>query len=191
MSGSKEKLQKAFLALLGEKPFEKITIKEIVERAGVSRASYYRHYYTQMSLLEQIIDDFFAELSNIPEKNGVELPFHGEQDWRFKAVVYQMLLCYKKHGRELKCILESTVGSVLEKRIYEYLDTEFRPKTAEGAEQVVSAADINRFCAAGFVRFLHDWIVSDCAAPVEEMLDFTLRISELAARYARETQEKQ
>ena len=39
-----EKITDGLLELMGEKPFEKITVSDIVRRAEVGRASFYRHF---------------------------------------------------------------------------------------------------------------------------------------------------
>lgn len=51
-------LRGAMLELLKEKPFEKITVKEIVERAGVSKGTLYAHYDNLHALM---CDCFFHE----------------------------------------------------------------------------------------------------------------------------------
>ena len=41
---TKRAIQKAFVALLREKPIEKITVKEIAERAEINKTTFYSHY---------------------------------------------------------------------------------------------------------------------------------------------------
>lgn len=41
---TRECLQKALIFLMGEKPFNKISITELVKISGVSRQSFYRNY---------------------------------------------------------------------------------------------------------------------------------------------------
>ena len=43
---TKRAIQKAFVALLREKPIEKITVKEIAERAEINKTTFYSHYET-------------------------------------------------------------------------------------------------------------------------------------------------
>ena len=49
-----EKMDKAFLELLQRKDFSFITVKEICEKAGVNRSTFYLHYQDQSALLEDI-----------------------------------------------------------------------------------------------------------------------------------------
>ncbi len=47
-------IQEAFIELAAERGFEAITIGDIVKRAGVNRATFYRHYQDKYDLLDQI-----------------------------------------------------------------------------------------------------------------------------------------
>ena len=56
------KMDKALIELLEKKDFEYITIKEICEKAGVNRSTFYLHYENTVDLLREatqyIIDGF-------------------------------------------------------------------------------------------------------------------------------------
>ena len=47
-------IQSAFVALLREKPVEKITVKEIAERAEINKTTFYAHYETLDALMNQM-----------------------------------------------------------------------------------------------------------------------------------------
>ena len=59
-------LQAAFRKLLNEKPFQKISVKEITEEAGIARHTFYNHYETKdellNSFLDEILDGFFGQI---------------------------------------------------------------------------------------------------------------------------------
>lgn len=58
----------AFLALRSEKPLEKITIRELSERAAIHKATFYLHYHDIYELSEtlekEVIDDILNGLSD-------------------------------------------------------------------------------------------------------------------------------
>lgn len=56
-----ESIQRAMIQLLQAKSFQAITIKELVERAGVSRSAFYRNYQTKEEVLQSIVYNSFAE----------------------------------------------------------------------------------------------------------------------------------
>lgn len=51
---SREALTGALLALLEEKPFDQLTIREITARAGTGYATFFRHYPTKEALLGDV-----------------------------------------------------------------------------------------------------------------------------------------
>lgn len=60
-------IRKAFMELLCRKPIQSISIKELCDRAGVSRGTFYAHYADIYDLLHQIEDDMVAEISSALE----------------------------------------------------------------------------------------------------------------------------
>lgn len=66
------KMDEAFMELLEEKDFEYISVKEICERAGVNRSTFYLHYETIGDLLEEsisYINEKFQEYYNQNDEN--------------------------------------------------------------------------------------------------------------------------
>lgn len=57
----KESIETALAELMKKKPFGDITVTEIVEKAGVSRVSYYRNYYYKEDVLFSAMDRIATE----------------------------------------------------------------------------------------------------------------------------------
>lgn len=53
----KKQITDAMFELMHEKSFSDITITELIKRAGVARASYYRNYSSKEDVLETLMDD--------------------------------------------------------------------------------------------------------------------------------------
>ena len=67
-------LTDAFLSLLAEKPLEDISISELVDTAGVGRASFYRNYERKEDILKLYLDTLFREWTDgWGEKDGAAL----------------------------------------------------------------------------------------------------------------------
>ncbi len=52
---TEQAIREAFVQLLEEKPLNKITVRDIVERCGINRNSFYYHYQDIPSLVEEIV----------------------------------------------------------------------------------------------------------------------------------------
>lgn len=65
-------LADSFKELVQEKPVEKITIKEIADRAGVIRVTFYNHFQDKYELLEWICREEVVNPARILLWNGME-----------------------------------------------------------------------------------------------------------------------
>lgn len=59
---SRKALTAALLALLEERPFDQLTIREIASRAGIGYATFFRHYPTKEALLSDVASEEIAAL---------------------------------------------------------------------------------------------------------------------------------
>lgn len=64
-----EHLRNALLELLSQKPLSDISISELVEKANVGRASFYRNYEQKEDILKAHIDSLFREWMAEWQKN--------------------------------------------------------------------------------------------------------------------------
>lgn len=62
------RMKSAMLELMTHTPFEKITVKQICEKAGVNRGTFYSHYTDIYSMLNEIEDRLDNELIKISQK---------------------------------------------------------------------------------------------------------------------------
>ena len=60
---TRDALGDALIALMQEKPFETITVQEVLDRAHVSRSTFYSHYSDKDDLLMSDAEEFFESLS--------------------------------------------------------------------------------------------------------------------------------
>ena len=60
---SRERLGDALVALLLERPFDEIKVQDVLDRAGVSRATFYTHYRDKNDLFLSDADEFFEAMA--------------------------------------------------------------------------------------------------------------------------------
>jgi AcrR family transcriptional regulator len=61
---TKVALGEALVTLMEEKPFDSITVQDVLDRAHVSRATFYTHYSDKDDLLMSDAEEFFEMISN-------------------------------------------------------------------------------------------------------------------------------
>ncbi len=89
-------LNKALLILLSKKPLNDISISELVDEAGVGRASFYRNFDSKEDILKLHIRSLFNEWIKEWDKQNVIL---SEQ-------IYNMIQHFEKHNRFYKLLNE-------------------------------------------------------------------------------------
>lgn len=106
---TKECIESALILLMKEKPFQKITIQEIIRRAGVGRSSYYRNYTTKEEILESRLDSLILETTNTMGK--FDFSTKGTKSW------IAVLKVAKNHASEYKLLLEAGFGDKILRKI--------------------------------------------------------------------------
>ena len=73
MSGfTKEIIAKTFTEILDEKPMSKVTVRDIVERCGVNRNTFYYHFRDIPDVVEFVLKRKWDEIQEAPqEKNSI------------------------------------------------------------------------------------------------------------------------
>ena len=67
---TRNRLGDALIALLLAKPFDDITVQEVLERARVSRSTFYEHYRDKNDLFLSDVDEFFAGMATLLTRNA-------------------------------------------------------------------------------------------------------------------------
>jgi len=83
--------------------YDKITITDIVKKAGVGRASFYRHYYTKEDVISDSFKDQLKEFQNKWSKDEDEL--------------FQLMQYFYNHKKLLDVLFKSDLEDLLLKLI--------------------------------------------------------------------------
>jgi AcrR family transcriptional regulator len=67
---TRDALGDALVALMHEKPFETITVQHVLDRAHVSRSTFYTHYSDKNDLFLSDVEDFFEMMSTALIRHG-------------------------------------------------------------------------------------------------------------------------
>lgn len=178
-SRSKEAIQRALVELLLDKPLDKITVTEVVARAGVSRVTYYRAFYSLHEVIEEALDDIFGRVEAIvPHQSSGGAPVSRRAS---ELSTYQVLALYKENVTFLQPLMLGSLASEAIERMYELVLNLTSPeplmrsrgaKTSPAEVNVVSMTRI--YIAAGMTAVMVDWIRGGCVTPAEDVLDFII-----------------
>ena len=56
---SRQAIYQAFITLLNQQSYEKITVQKLIDEANVGRSTFYAHFETKEALLEEVCQDLF------------------------------------------------------------------------------------------------------------------------------------
>ena len=170
------RMDEAFLELIEKKDFAYITVKEICEKAGVNRSTFYLHYETVGDLLEEsvqhIIDrfvefmpydtaDFLKKLNECPlEELYLSTP--------------EYLTPYLTYIKEHRRIFRTSVEQAAALRMYDaYTDLNRYILTPILNRYKVPAEDQNyilQFYIQGIMAVINEWLKTDCADSIEHVI---------------------
>jgi len=67
---TRDRLGDALVALILEKPFEAITVRDVLARARVSRSTFYAHFRDKQDLFVSDIDEFLEMMASLLTRRG-------------------------------------------------------------------------------------------------------------------------
>ena len=143
----------AMFELLEKKGYAHITVQNLVNRAGVCRASFYRNYFTRDEVIERFLDGIFTEAyprESMSSANVEECILHF-----FKTAL--------KYRRQLRALLQ--------RGLLDRVSMAFYRQTLEQIRhlQVLNNKYQPYFFSGASAAMLCAWVENDFAEPPEEM----------------------
>ncbi len=160
---TRTELRRALLILMLEKPVDKITVKELCDKADINRGTFYAHYASPEQLLAQVENEFYldllAEVASFREAEDVQR-------------IFEDALVALRERRELASALFGPHG-----------DREFLSRVVHVAHDMCIvqwggvSPEVSRelleklysFISFGVARVLQDWLVSGAEEPPERL----------------------
>lgn len=104
----RECITSALFSLLEKKDFEKITISEIIKKAGVSRMGFYRNYNDKQNVIEAfILEKFIETVKEIKSKRKL--------NFRITNIMITTLENFQKFSHYIKLFLDKNMDDLLYK----------------------------------------------------------------------------
>lgn len=113
----KKAITQALFALMEEKPYEQITVSDIVRKAGISRATYYRNFYRKEDIIRGYLAFLKKEMFHAFENTPVvteDLSVYLSPDLFERLMVFVFSTCHKEQKKLLLIINNGLGGMILE-----------------------------------------------------------------------------
>lgn len=177
---TQQSIRNALIELMLEKPYEKITIQEIIDRANVGRATFYNHYQDKDDLLLRGVAEFArrqgeADSTQEKEEQTQKPPLlntletagmfkHSQQNQRIHQVLF-------KRNREN--VVSQEISAVLYARVEEQLVQLKDP----ALDSPVPLPILAHFISGGLWSLINWWHENDFPYTPEEMDQFFQQIA--------------
>ncbi len=157
----------AFTQLLGQKPIQSISIKELCELAGINRGTFYTHYKDIYDLRDQIEEEMVVSF----EKAIRPLLQMDRQEATMLQITTEIFQCLKDHSDLCIVMLgeygdKAFVAKLLEmgrERCVESYSKYFASATPQQIEYFYA------FASAGCIGLLQKWLADGMTASAEEI----------------------
>ncbi len=143
---TRECIESALVLLMKEQSFSEITITDIIRKAGVSRASYYRNYSSKEDILEKFLQKITIEYSNALTKYDPST--ESFESW------LELLSRTRKLAPQFKLLLQAGFGEKI-------LDRFIAQCNKSNNESNPDLFITNCYTAGGIYSVLSQWVLSD------------------------------
>lgn len=157
----KECIADAMIVLLKEKPLEKISIDEIVKKAGVGRATYFRSFHTKG---EAITFKFIKMWEQYCELNGIEV----RDSFDLNNAQY-----FFEYNYSIRHILKIVYRAGLQEAIHESF---YQIMLTMDHRADVPKLYREKFYAHGLYGLLDEWVKRDFIETPDEMTQMIVQI---------------
>ena len=168
---TRERLGDALIALMHERNFEEISVKDVLDRAGVSRSTFYVHYRDKEDLFLSDVEDFLENVSTALERQGANpkrlLPV--QEVFAHVRNARKLYAAFVKSGKihDFRALGQGVFARSIEKRLQ--MSTVPLDPTSRSAHA--------HALAGGFFSLLDWWVDKGMKADPKEMDDLFHRIA--------------
>lgn len=177
---SRKMIRQAFMELLKEKPFEKITVTDIVNQAEINRSTFYAHYPDVMGLLDEIQEEIISFLEDYLKK--ITFTDLLENPTKYLKLIAKMSNANEELYRLLSHSMVATkqmekMKKLLVERIMATMDI---PEMYKGSFEFEFGV---RFFLGGYMDVYTEWLKGEIDCTVDDMIEC---VADMVTRVYRE-----
>ena len=170
-----QKFDKALLSLLEKKEFEYITIREICEKAGVNRSTFYLHYENTYDLLREttvyVLDSFLSYFTE--DRSSISLNIEGCNINELFFITPKYITPYLTFIKDNRQIFKTTINHLGTMDFYgvyqKMFDNIFNPVLSRFKFPENERAYVMKFYLSGVTAIVMEWLDNDCSDGIEDI----------------------
>ena len=167
---TKKNLMDAFWQIYGRKRIEDITVKEVAERAGYNRGTFYQYFSDIYDVLEQI------EVSVMPSIDTIPVPYI--KDMPMSLAMGSILAAYEEKGKYLTVLLgehgDPEFQFKVKSKIVDELRDEFRNRGFKDCFEL----DIGlEYAISAMIGVMNHYFSLEDRPPLEQLISHLAKIT--------------
>lgn len=160
--------ERAIVELAARRPVSQITVAELAERAGVTRATFYNRYTSPLEVLIQVLRADLDSTHGLEHERRAEGGYSGAQLLRLATADVA------DHVERFRAVYQNALGDPADRGVYEALVRHFADYAlvfiARSTHPDLPAADhriMAQFVAHGFAGAIKAWLDDDAVAKTD------------------------
>ena len=165
---TKKRLYESLMKLVGKKPLNQVTVKEITEDADVNRSTFYFHYQDVGSMVVEMEDKFLQDFS-------VALTALEQKSHDFIVILVR---CLENHRDLCRLLLGSNGDMAFVEKMKAIVAEKCSKIWKDAVPELtdVEASAMDTFLIGGVMSTLQTWILSERRVPAKEITDILNRL---------------
>ena len=160
----KREIKKAVMNLMAEKSYMEITVTDIVNKAQVARASFYRNYNSIYDVIEAVAEEIIKDMVE-----DVFPVLSGKDERRYREFLFNHFYNFKKRQKNIAPLLFENLSALF---------TELDKKTEQQIRALPAETPKDKYSVIGKIGLLNSitkkWLDSGTKETPEEMVDYIM-----------------
>ncbi len=161
---SRKLINAALADLLHEKPLDKITVTDVVNRAGINRGTFYAHYADIPDVINHLIQQTFANIQEVLSEQPMQLADMPH------VLLARIQILLESDSEFIQKVMTSSAATLMREQltgvVLEYLLQHEADFSSGNHEEYVLTI---RFCAGGLGNLYHDWFSGQLPMTLTEL----------------------
>jgi AcrR family transcriptional regulator len=169
-----EKIKTAFVKLLQEKPYKRITFKELASESSMSRQNLYYYYKSKENVLEDIIEDFFERIYETIMVVGIKKLGSSDNQELGKELIQAIVEALKENEDVARCFFSKDVNIVFINKMVAFLKRMLGSMIRAKGITVNDPKYIHYLAlqmAGSSYLPIREWLIVDTDFPVERIVE--------------------
>ncbi len=178
---TKNNLIEAFLNIYAEKDVSEISVKEIAERAGYNRSTFYSYFDNVQNVLDCVVDRLFEQAKKIGESHmgETDMPMDGEADAPISISPDESFVqFYEENSKVLNIMFHKVKMPVFTQRLCDWIQPECEQFLFSLPEKErIEMSYVLEYHISGLFSILAKWYKEDKNLTITEIWNLIARVN--------------